>query len=257
MAIDVTCPGCFKRFQVSDRYAGMKGPCPSCNTIINIPKDKLHIAEPDEFESGGKTIKGRAILKPIDRKVAVIGAREWGLTALCVVGVFGLALLVGRFHATINLWSGLWVVRAIALLGTGGVAFGTVIFGYILLRSGDELEYYEGPDLYQRAGFCAGAYTLLWVIFEMIVSYLGAQGTIVLWIYLVPFLVLGLVAAAALFDLDFSMATAHYFIFFFAIVFLRWAIAYGWLWGPAIDFASETIAPGSGGGRRPPPPPGF
>ena len=152
MAIDVTCPGCFKRFQVSDRYAGMKGPCPSCNVIINIPKDKIKIAEPDEFESGGKTIKGRAVLKPIDRKVAVIGGQEWGLTALCIVGVFGLALLVGRFHADI----GLWGVRAIALLGTGGVAFGTAIFGYILLRSGDELEYYEGPDLYQRAGFCAG-----------------------------------------------------------------------------------------------------
>jgi len=231
----------------------MKGPCPSCNVIINIPKDKLRIAEPDEFESGGKTIKGRAVLKPIDRKVAVIGGQEWGLTALCVVGVFGLALLVGRFHADI----GLWGVRTIALLGTGGVAFGTVIFGYILLRSGDELEYYEGPDLYQRAGFCAGAYTLLWVLFEGIVSYLGAQGTIVLWIYLVPFIVLSIIAAMALFDLDISMGTAHYFIFFFAIIFLRWAIHYGWLWSTVAAIASEAIVPGSGGGRRPPPPPGF
>ena len=249
MAIDVTCPGCFKRFQVSDRYAGMKGPCPSCNTIIDIPKTKLVIAEPDEFESGGKTIKGRAVLKPIDRKVAVISGQEWAIMALCVIGVLGLAMLVGRFHTDI----GVWPVRVIALLGTAGVAFGTVIFGYILLRSGDELEYYEGPVLYQRAGFCAGAYTLLWVLFEMIVGYLGAQGSFVLWIYLTPFIVLGVIAAAALFDLDFSIATAHYFIFFFAIVFLRWAIAYGWLWGPAIDFASEVIAPGSG--HRPPPPP--
>ena len=252
MAIDVTCPGCFKRFQVSDRYAGMKGPCPSCNVINSIPKDKLRIAEPDEFESGGKTIKGRAILKPIDRKVAVIGGQEWGIMALCVVGVFGLAMLVGRFSENI----GVWPVRAIAFLGTVGVAFGTVIFGYILLRSGDELEYYEGPDLYQRAGFCAGAYTLLWVLFEMIVSYLGAQGSVVLWIYLTPFIVVGIIAAAALFDLDFSMATAHYFIFFFAIVLLRWAIAYGWLWQAVSAIASETIAPGSG--HRPPPPPaGF
>ena len=247
MAIDVTCPGCFKRFQVSDRYAGMKGPCPSCNVIINIPKDKLRIAEPDEFESGGKTMKGRAVLKPIGRQVAVIGGREWGLTALCIVGVFGLALLVGHFHQYI----GLWGVRTIALLGTGGVAFGTVIFGYILLRSGDELEYYEGPDLYQRAGFCAGAYTLLWVLFEGIVSYLGAQGSFVLWIYLVPFLVLSIIAAMALFDLDISMGTAHYFIFFFAIIFLRWAIHYGWLWGPVIDFAWEVGNPGSSGGPKP------
>jgi hypothetical protein len=254
MAIDVTCPGCFKRFQVSDRYAGMKGPCPSCNVIINIPKDKLVIAEPDEFQSGGKTIKGRAILKPIDRKVAVIGGREWGLMALCVVGVFGLALLVGRFSADI----GTWGVRAIALLGAGGTAFGTVIFGYILLRSGNELEYYEGPDLYQRAGACAGAYTVLWVLFEWIVYYLNAQGNFVLWIYIVPFIVFSVIAAMALFDLDISMATAHYFIFFFAIIFLRWAIHYGWLWSAVSVIATEAVAPGSSGGRRPPPPPaGF
>ena len=236
MAIDVTCPGCFKRFQVSDRYAGMKGPCPSCNAIINIPRDKLKIAEPDEFESGGKTIKGRAVLKPIDRKVAVIGGQEWGIMALCVVGMFGLAMLIGHFHTDI----GKWPVRVLAFLGTIGVAFGTVIFGYILLRSGDELEYYEGPDLYQRAGFCAAAYTLLWVLFEMVVSYVGAQGSIVFWIYLTPFIVLGVIAAAALFDLDFSMATAHYFLFFFAIVVLRWAIAYGWLW------QTMTILSGNG-----------
>jgi len=253
MAIDVTCPGCFKRFQVSDRYAGMKGPCPSCNTVINIPKDKLKIAEPDEFQVDGKTIKGRAVLKPLDRKVAVIGGQEWGIMALCVVGAFGLALLVGRFSTDI----GIWGVRTIALLGTAGVAFGTTIFGYILLRSGDELEYHEGPDLHQRAGFCAGAYTLLWILFEILVYYVGAQGTIVLWIYLVPFIALGIIAAAALFDLDFSMATAHYFIFFFAIVFLRWAIAYGWLWSAAVTIVSETITPGSSGDRRPPPPPGF
>ncbi|MCL2118636.1 MAG: zinc-ribbon domain-containing protein [Planctomycetaceae bacterium] len=251
MAIDVTCPGCFKRFQVSDRYAGMKGPCPSCNTIINIPRDKIKIAEPDEFESGGKTIKGRAILKPIDRKVAAIGGHELGIMALVAVGVFGLAMLIGHFSVDI----GIWGVRAFALPGTAGVAFGIVIFGYILLRSGDELEYYEGPDLYKRAALCAGAYTLLWVLFEMIVSYLNAQGTIVLWIYLAPFIVVGVIAAAALFDLDFSVATAHYFLFFFAIIFLRWAIAYGWLWS-AVTIASEAIVPGSsGGGHRPPPPP--
>jgi len=218
----------------------MKGPCPGCNTIISIPRDKLKIAEPDEFESGGKTIKGRAVLKPIDRKVAVIGGQEWGIMALCIVGMFGLAMLVGHFRADI----GVWGVRAIALLGTAGAAFGTAIFGYILLRSGDELEYYEGPDLYQRAGFCAGAYTLLWILFEMIVGYLGAQGTFVLWIYLIPFLVLGIVAAAALFDLDFSVAAAHYFIFFFAMIFLRWAIAFGWLWSAAASVS----------GKMPPPP---
>lgn len=253
MAIDVTCPGCFKRFQVSDRYAGMKGPCPACNTIINIPKETVKIYEPDEFQSGGKTVKGRAILKPIDRKVAVIGGREWAIMAISIVGVFALTMLVGRFSSSI----GVWGVRAIAALGTLGVAFGTSIFGYVLLRSGDELEYHEGPELYKRAGLCAGTYTLLWILFEALISYLGAQGTILLWAYLVPFVVLGVIAAVGFFDLDFSMGTAHYFIFFFAVLILRWAIRYGWLWQTVSAVASEVISPGSSGGHRPPPPPGF
>ena len=37
MAIDVLCPGCQKKFRVSDQFAGKKGPCPQCKTIITIP----------------------------------------------------------------------------------------------------------------------------------------------------------------------------------------------------------------------------
>jgi hypothetical protein len=243
MAIDVTCPGCFKRFQVSDRYAGQKGPCPNCNTIITIPKEQVTIHAPDEFQSGGKTIKGRAILKPIDRKVAVIGAKEWGIAVLCAIGVFGLAFLVGHFRENIMLLG----VRAVATLGTIAVAFGTVIFGYVLLRSGDELEYHEGVELYKRAGLCTVAYSLLWIVFEMIVYYVGLQGTILYWIFLIPFVAVSIIASYGLFDLDYSMAVAHYLIFFCAILFLRWAIGFGWLW------AAAEIASQASGGRIPPP----
>jgi len=127
-----------------------------------------------------------------------------------------------------------------------------VIFGYILLRSGDDLEYHEGPDLYQRGGICAAVYALSWILFEMIVGYLNIQGTFVLWIYLVPVVAMGIVSAMALFDLDFSAATAHYFVYFFAVVLLRWAIAYGWLWVALKTVGAEIITPGSG--QRPPPP---
>ncbi len=49
MAIDVICAGCFKRFQVSDQFAGRSGPCPGCKTIIAIPtlEDQLVIQEPE------------------------------------------------------------------------------------------------------------------------------------------------------------------------------------------------------------------
>ena len=34
MAIDVTCPSCHTRFQVSDKFAGKSGPCPKCKNTI-------------------------------------------------------------------------------------------------------------------------------------------------------------------------------------------------------------------------------
>ncbi|MDR1492347.1 MAG: zinc-ribbon domain-containing protein [Planctomycetaceae bacterium] len=243
MAIDVTCPGCFKRFQVSDRYAGQKGPCPSCNAIITIPKEQVKIHAPEDFQSGGKTVKGRVILKPIDRKVAVIGAKEWTFAILCAIGAFGFAFWVGHFRETL----GHWGVDAIATIGIVAIAFGVSIFGYVLLRSGDELEYHEGVELYKRAGMCAAAYSALWVIFEIIVAYVGLQGMILYWFFLVPFVAVSIIASYGLFDLDYLVAVAHYLLFFIAVLFLRWAIGFGWLWAAA-EFASQAS-----GGRIPPP----
>lgn len=37
MAISVTCPGCRKRLNVRDDWAGRSGTCPACGTQINIP----------------------------------------------------------------------------------------------------------------------------------------------------------------------------------------------------------------------------
>jgi len=245
MAIDVTCPGCFKRFQVSDKYAGMKGPCPSCNTIIDIPKASVKVHVPEDFVSGGKTVKGRAILKPIDRKIATIGAKEWGIAVLCVIAAFAIAFVVQKYSKPI----GRYGVDAIGSIGTIAVAFGVSIFGYILLRSGDELEYHEGAELYKRGAMCAGAYGVLWLLFEMIVAYLGLQGGWLLWVYFVPFVFVSILLSLAIFDLDTSVAAVHYIMFFFTILFLRWAIGFGWLW-----IAAQIVSEASGG-RIPPPPP--
>ena len=44
-------------FEVDDRFAGKKGPCPKCGHIIEIPKEKLVIHAPDEVVTEGKTKK--------------------------------------------------------------------------------------------------------------------------------------------------------------------------------------------------------
>ncbi len=70
MPISVVCPGCKARFSVSEKFAGKKGPCPKCKTVVTVPdapaaEVKIHV--PEEYASGGKDSKGRAVGKPIPR----------------------------------------------------------------------------------------------------------------------------------------------------------------------------------------------
>ncbi len=71
MPIPVVCPGCKVRFNVSEKFAGKKGPCPKCKVIITIPaaaQPEIKIHEPQEYASAGKDQQGRPISKPIPRK---------------------------------------------------------------------------------------------------------------------------------------------------------------------------------------------
>ena len=65
MPINVTCTGCHKRFTVPDKFAGQRGPCPSCKTVILIPKPEdevvIHGGEADQV----KGADGRNVLKPL------------------------------------------------------------------------------------------------------------------------------------------------------------------------------------------------
>src|SRR5437764_1703089 len=67
MAIDVTCPSCHTRFQVSEKFAGKSGPCPKCKTTIKVPekKDEVVIHAPEDY--GPKTTTGQMVFKPIAR----------------------------------------------------------------------------------------------------------------------------------------------------------------------------------------------
>ena len=69
MSIQVTCPGCLKRFSVSEKFAGQKGPCPKCKTVIEIPKlgDEVVIHGGEEFDHAGRDAHGKLIGKPILR----------------------------------------------------------------------------------------------------------------------------------------------------------------------------------------------
>lgn len=67
MAISVVCSGCKKRFKVSDKFAGRKGPCPNCKAIIAIPTkaDEVVIHDPTKGAPGSATEDRRKISEPI------------------------------------------------------------------------------------------------------------------------------------------------------------------------------------------------
>ena len=96
MAIDVICPGCHKRFQVSDQYAGQKGPCPGCKTIIEIPKlEDVVVVHERETTASGTPAK----LNSIRRQRTTVGKSE----LLCAFGALVAGLLftvLARFGLT-------------------------------------------------------------------------------------------------------------------------------------------------------------
>ena len=67
MAIQVICPGCMRRFEVADRFAGKKGPCPRCGHIIEIPKEQVVVHAPDEMIIEGRKVKNPDFVRPIER----------------------------------------------------------------------------------------------------------------------------------------------------------------------------------------------
>lgn len=247
MPITVVCPGCMKRFQVSDRFAGKKGPCPKCQTIIDIPKEQVVVHAPEEFVSGGKTIKGRAILKPISRLNTDFQSSHLTLGLVGAIAVFAAAFVLGRWEpGSMPLLRNL-----IGVFGLIVISFPLVIFGHQLLRDGDALEQLTGRELYRKSGICAAVYVFLWILFEFLSRYLQAD-TIFIWVYLVPFALFSIIAVHVLFDFDLSRGLLHYLVFFIPLIVLRGMMGLGWIWNAFGEFSS-----GSGGAPPPPPPPGF
>ncbi|MBP5621296.1 MAG: hypothetical protein J6X44_04705, partial [Thermoguttaceae bacterium] len=104
MAIRVICPGCMTSFEVDDRFAGKKGPCPKCGHIIEIPKEKLIIHAPDSITDGGKT-KAAAHTghdaRPIAAKRVIYTGKQifWGVMG--ALGALALTYLVGASGLTL------------------------------------------------------------------------------------------------------------------------------------------------------------
>jgi hypothetical protein len=238
MAINVVCPGCLKRFQVSDRFAGLKGPCPNCNTIINIPKAAVKIHGAEEFDQGGKTVTGKLILKPISRLEMDF---DPVYAVFCTIGVLIIYLLT-HFINFLSFSAG--IGNALGFIGIFLIAFPLSLFGYQVLRDREQLFMLTGIDLYKKTGICAAIYAVLWIIYEIFLWYMSAD-VLFVWVYFAAFAFLAMLATHAVLDINLGSALLHYLIFFVSILILRGTMGLGWLW-----IVTESIRKTS----APPPP---
>jgi hypothetical protein len=229
MAINVVCSGCLKRFQVSDRFAGAKGPCPNCNTVINIPKAAVKIHGAEEFVQGGKTATGKLILKPISRLDMNFDPFYAGFWTLGFLVVYVLTWILG---------SAVTSIATRDLLGGFGIfflSFPFSLFGYQVLRDREQLLMLTGFDLYRKTAICAIVYAILWIFFEMFIWLMNAN-LIFVWIYFAAFACMAMLITHAVLDIDVGNSLLHYLIFFVTVLIFRGTLGLGWLW-----IATETI----------------
>src|SRR3954470_24171447 len=147
MAIDVTCPKCKTRFQVSEKFAGKSGPCPKCKNVIKVPelKEQVVIHAPEDY--GPKTTTGQAVFKPIARtevnlQVPQIAAIVGSVLVVLIAAII-LRVQFPQGHAPL-----LIRVLGAVLLGPP-LAFAA----YTFLRD-DELEPYRGTEVLLRSLAC-------------------------------------------------------------------------------------------------------
>ena len=224
MAIQVTCPGCFTKFTVADKFAGQKGPCKKCKTIIEIPKleEQVVIHAPDHHEAGAVGASGRHALKTYRRQDTkfqplVFAGAMGGVLVLLLV-----ALLLRGTDAAQS-----WYV-----LGLGAVLLGPLLSwaGYSFLRD-DELEGYAGLNLWLRSLACGLVYALLWGVYLFIGSqWFGSESFakgLEIWqmiVLAVPIGAMGTMTAYVGLDLEPLNGFFHWALYFAVTVLLRLVI---------------------------------
>jgi hypothetical protein len=212
--INVTCQHCHKRFNVSEKFAGKSGPCPSCKSTINIPNKGDEVVIHAPTATGPVDSTGQAVLKPIERA-------DVEASPVVVVGIIG-AIIVSILVAIVlrmqfpqppaatsvepaALW---WILFGGAVV----LAPPLVLAGYWFLRD-DELEPHRGGELVLRACICAAIYAALWGAYAMLRAkvFPNAPPEMFQFLFIGPaFLGAGGVAGLATLDLEFGNGAIHY-----------------------------------------------
>jgi len=243
MKIAVTCPGCLSRFEVSEKFAGQKGPCPKCKKEITVPALTEQVVVHAPETEGPKDAKGTPVLKPI-RRVDV--KFSWPIAAL--VGGVSLVLLVIAIGIRFS-----FAEPPTALLVLTSLALGPLLAyaGYFFLYE-SELEGYKGQEAWLRSGICGAVYALTWGIYWLIPKYLldaasmAEYSLITASVMFIIMMVIGSIAAVLLLELENFAGVMHYMLYL-AVTLVLTIVA-----GTAIaqPFAKDGQATSATGGSK-------
>ncbi|MBW8883181.1 MAG: hypothetical protein JF612_00060 [Planctomycetia bacterium] len=224
MAIDVTCPSCLTRFQVSDKFAGKSGPCPKCKKTIKVPEKKAEVVIHAPEVSGPKDSTGVAVLKPIARK-------ETRLSMLQIVAICGSVVFVLAAAVAMRVVFKGHVPSPITILGSILLGPALAFAGYTFLRD-DELEPYRGREVLLRSLACGLAYAAIWGAYWLIIAYwfnfkvpTGWQPSWAIMAGAIPAMVaIGTVAAQASLELELTASALNYAMYLITTVLLRFVM---------------------------------
>ncbi|MBQ2620317.1 MAG: hypothetical protein IJF84_03170 [Thermoguttaceae bacterium] len=247
MAITVTCPGCHKKFVVSEKFAGKSGPCKYCKTIIKIPNEvpaaeKVVIHGGDSFSSGGKNAEGKLVLKPLERSVKKFNRVRALLVTIGILGALLATFIVGK---TINLNENFLIASAGLCVVTPMIVGGL----YPLVKKDEMLESIHGFDFYWRTGVISVVYAGMWGI----LSYLMYTRTLTpqtptMWaICSIALTLFGIFMCMCFYELEWGNAAFHTLAFICVTLLLRYLAGIVWF--------SQVIIESAAGKNAPPPPP--
>ncbi|MEE2938116.1 MAG: hypothetical protein VYA84_19180 [Planctomycetota bacterium] len=212
MPIQVTCPKCLKRFQVSDKFAGKTGPCPNCKEQIKVPdkSEEVVIHAPDD--GAPKDRSGRSVLQPLKRKETDVTRKGLLLSGAAILIAFGLAFVVRYMSGSGDLSGG--GLLAVKIVGALLLAPPLVWAGYTFARD-SELAPYVGPDLRNRVLILSVILAALWLVYAFIPSYVmeldsaSEMSYVVFGVIFSIMLVMGAFASVGTFELEFLNGLVH------------------------------------------------
>ena len=218
MPIQVTCPSCLKRFQVSDKFAGKSGPCPNCKKTLRVPDKSEEVVIHAPEEDGPKDSKGKSIVTPIVREEVDVTKKGLIITSSVVLSVLVIAVVVRFvFPDDVPVW--------LRVLGILALAPPLVATGYSFVRE-QELEPYRGEELRNRVLILSGVFAILWMIYAFLPAYVmeyDSAANMSWMVFGITFCVMlrfGALPSVAAFELEFFNGLAHAGLYLLGVVII-------------------------------------